>query len=267
MFEDEKPKIDPSQLSKRDRKMLDPEQDAVLQKGGRKQGKKVEVPRPKENPRQAEVEDLYQSVEWYRWDTNYAFIFADHTREIRKHPEIAEQLKARRLIDLGCGDSYLNILWFATRFEVPAYVGVDRGDYVPLRFEEGGERHTISDSHQIENGAELVAKYLRKKYNDEAIQPIHFQFVPDDMLRYLAGEPDGSANITSNGFAIPDLPRNKAYLDRLAEEVARVVPVGGIVLTLENRPFHRLTEQGFQKTEIGQIECYIKEEQEEQVRS
>jgi hypothetical protein len=137
----------------------------------------------------------------------------------RLDPIFPQNLSGKKLVDLGAGDPCA-MIDFARRCGVSEYVAVDRYAHYPARLGRG-------------RGIELVN---------------------DDMLMHLLTMDDESANIAmlaidSIVLGNPDMRTELRYIDLLLREVARVVPISGVVLGANSEIMERLVKYGFVKVD------------------
>jgi hypothetical protein len=137
----------------------------------------------------------------------------------RFSPFFPKVLGEKRLVDLGAGipDAMTH---FALRSGVSQYVAVDRYcDY----------------------------SWMSPPF-------VNVSYVNDDMLMFLAKQPDGSANVVM--IAIDDIvltnintAYEKIYNGMLLAEIKRVVPPGGIAFGFNSNILEGLIDLGFEKIE------------------
>jgi hypothetical protein len=150
-------------------------------------------------------------------------VLRSHTfMDIRRlSPFFPEVLGGKRLIDLGAGDP-THMATFALRCKVSEYVAVDR--YVDY-------------SHMPSSFSNIT-------------------YVNDDMLKFLANQPDGSGNIAM--LAIDDIVlagtstiTEMLYRGMLLAQISRVVPEGGIAFGFNSDLLFELEKFGFRR--LGRI--------------
>lgn len=137
----------------------------------------------------------------------------------RLSPFFPQVLGKRRLLDLGAGEPDA-MIHFAMRSGVSQYVAVDR--------------------------------YC--SYSDREPPFAGIVFVNEDMLMFLAMQPDNSANVAM--LAIDDIVltgpssiTETLYRGMLLAEIKRVVPPGGIAFGFNSDLLDGLEEMGFRKIE------------------
>ncbi len=144
--------------------------------------------------------------------------FASHAFSGKLVPEarglMSERLRGRPLLDLGAADPAA-MMEFASM--------------------NGASRYTAVDRYYDYSGM---------------ARPGFAELVNDDMLRFVSYQPDGSANVCMN--AIDDIVLMSpievvelSYIHRLFQEIARVVPPGGMAFGLGSPHLHLLENAGF----------------------
>ena len=145
-------------------------------------------------------------------------------------PVLKKHLPGKRLVDLGAGSSvsYLAMAHFAASVGVSEYVAVDRyQDY--------------------SRAVSAMENFIRSAYPD-----IKLSAESEDMLFYLAQQPNCSANISINGvdnimLRHRDISLERFYVQNLVAQIARVVPANGLVFGINSPLMGRLTEFGFEQ--------------------
>lgn len=143
---------------------------------------------------------------------------------------LKEELPGKRLIDLGAGNpsSYIAMAHFAASLGVSEYVAVDLyQDY--------------------SRAASAMEHFIHPDYPD-----VRLSAEREDMLLYLARQPDCSSNICINGIddAIlrhRDVSLKRMYVHSLVAEMARVVPENGLVFGINSPCIGKLAEFGFKQ--------------------
>ena len=198
--------------------------------------------------------------EWQRQNTNEPYaekwetaISDSETERVRF---LKEQLKGKTLIDLGggvlAGDSYAKLFGpgpmqsVAERLGVDTYVNVDAyylGTY-PFTTQEPWVKTKSLDMDQLKD---MNVVYLQA-----------------DMLHFLLGMADSTRGVA---FAINGIDDNivpeRDYHRKLAKELARVLPEGGLVLSSGSDVSQYLSGEGFElapydKGSGGLTETWVK---------
>src|SRR5512143_1519492 len=132
---------------------------------------------------------------------------------------MAAHLSGLPLLDLGAAEP-ADMIAFSSAHGVAAYIAVDRYfDYSGIQAKPG----------------------------------VHL--VNEDMLRFLAHQPDNYANVCMNAIddivlMSPDMALEASYTARLMGEIARVVPPGGLAFGLSSPILHILGSLGFERVAI-----------------
>lgn len=109
------------------------------------------------------------------------------------------------VLDLGCGlDAWRMALFAHEQLGATRYMGIDIHTDFPRR-----------------------ARFRYNLKTGKKPDPVEVEFINQDMSEFLSQQPDNSASITLNGiddYVIdPKIEGNINYVNRLAEEIARVV--------------------------------------------
>lgn len=141
---------------------------------------------------------------------------------------LKQRLKGAVLIDLGAGSagSFLAMAHFAAAYGVREYIAVDR----------------YADYSSAERGME---QFVHQKYPETV-----FRAVNDDMLRFIGHQPDESASvcmvsIDSAILASKERFATEEYMQEIAMQIARVVPLDGVAFGANSPALFGLESFGF----------------------
>jgi len=147
---------------------------------------------------------------------NYGENFERVINRYKFKKTVREQLRKRRVIELGPGDDPKAKLLFE-RYDIGEYVGVE-----PFYYRITEERLNMQDER--------------------------ISVVREDGLSYLLNQPDENAIVVSSGVVCPELfkqPCGSDYLRFLGREIFRVTPEGGVTVHLAPQPGDFFVEHGF----------------------
>ncbi len=153
---------------------------------------------------------------------------------------LKNELRGGVLIDLGAGrhESYLTMAHLMASLGAREYIAVDA--------------YTISLKAE-----DRMSGYVRDECPDADIV---LRAVRDDMLRFLAYLPTGSAHVCMNAIDQSQLITldpiaQDMYAIELAEQIARVVPLEGVAFGLNSPFLGRLPDYGFEQVLEVRSQC------------
>ena len=156
-------------------------------------------------------------------------------------------LKERPIIDLGSGllGSVGTSSLFASFAGAKSYTGVDK--YCE---QYKWDQRTMERTSKFTLEATKLLAEHDARFKEIVNSNLGITCLNEDMLTYLSGQDSQGANILMSGVDL-DIVNHEGYLEELANQIARVVPVKGYALGIQSPHLKRLKSRGFERvTEI-----------------